>query len=480
MTNRNRDQLSFPRCKGRAVETDFSGGNVTSDAGVLLLRQADRRLGLTASIARMLSDPRRKASCEHTVLSMLRQRVYGLAAGYEDLNDHDSLRHDLAWQTAVERDSPAASSPTLCRLENRTDRETAVAIHRVLVEQFIASHPEPPTELILDFDATDDPVHGKQEGRFFHGYYDHYCFLPLYVTCRDQLLAAYLRPSNIDGAKHAWAILALLVKRLRQAWPDVRIVLRADSGFCRWRMLRWCDNNDVFYIVGLAKNKRINEIAAQQIDQARKGCEATRRKQRLFGNLRYAAHSWDRERRVIARIEHTSKGSNPRYVVTNLPGNGKKLYERIYCQRGEMENRIKEQMQLFSDRTSATRWWPNQFRLLLSALAYTLLEALRRLGLKGTELARAQVATIRLKLLKIGAVVVRNTRRVRFQLASGHPYQELFRLTAERLAAGCWIRAQGAAPGTRKITGPWRSPAQNPENAVFHHHQKSKNPTSTK
>ncbi len=434
MTNRNRDQLGFPGCKGRRVEADFSGGNVTSDGGLLLLRQADRRLGLTASIARLLSDPRRQASCEHTVLSMLRQRVYGLALGYEDLNDHDSLRDDLAWQTAVERDKPAASSPTLCRMESRADRETAVAIHRVLVEQFIASHPEPPTELILDFDATDDPVHGHQEGRFFHGYYDSYCFLPLYVTCRDQLLAAYLRPSNIDGARHAWAILALLVKRLRQAWPNVRIIFRGDSGFCRWRMLRWCDKNGVFYIVGLAKNKRINEMAARQIENARKRFDATGRKQRLFGDLTYGAHTWDRPRRVIARIEHTGKGSNPRYVVTNLPGKPQKLYERIYCQRGEMENRIKEQLQLFSDRTSAHRWWPNQFRLLLSSLAYVLMETIRRLGLKGTELARAQVATIRLKLLKIGAVIVRNTRRVRFQLASAYPYQDLFRLAIQRLA----------------------------------------------
>jgi hypothetical protein len=324
----------------------------------------------------------------------------------------------------------------LCRLENRADRETAVAIHRVLIDQFIASHPEPPTELILDFDATNDPVHGHQEGRFFQGYYDEYCFLPLYVTCRDQLLVAYLRPSNIDGAKHAWAILALLAKRLRKAWPNVRIILRADSGFCRWRMLRWCDRHEMYYIVGLAKNKRINKLAVRQIDQARKRFEATGRKQRLFGNLRYGAHSWDRQRRVIARIQHDSKGGNPRYVVTNLPGNGRKLYERIYCARGEMENRIKEQKMLFADRTSAHNWWPNQFRLLLSALAYTLLETVRRVGLKGTGLARAQVATIRLKLLKVGAVIVRNTRRVRFALSSAHPYQHLFRLVAARLKPG--------------------------------------------
>ncbi len=352
------------------------------------------------------------------------------------MNDHDTLRSDLAWQTAVERDQPPASSPTLCRMENRANREAAVAMHQVLVDQFVSSFDAPPTELILDFDATDDPVHGNQEGRFFHGYYDHYCFLPLYVTCRDQLLAAYLRPSNIDGARHAWAILALLVKRLRSEWPNARIIFRGDSGFCRWRMMAWCDRHGVYYILGLAKNKRINEEAAPLIEKARLRCEATGRKQRLFGNLSYGAHTWDRERRVIARIEHTTRGSNPRYVVTNLPGNSRQLYERIYCARGEMENRIKEQMQLFSDRTSATRWWPNQFRVLLSALAYTLLEAIRRLGLKGTELARAQVDTIRLKLLKIGAVIVRNTRRVRFGLSSAHPYQHLFWLVAARLKPG--------------------------------------------
>ncbi len=434
MTICSRDQLEFPGCKGRKVESDFSGGNVTSDGGLLLLRQADRRLGLTSSVARLLADPRRQASCEHTSLSMLRQRVYGLAAGYEDLNDHDTLRRDLAWQTAVERDKPAASSPTLCRLENRADRESALAMHGVLVDQFVASFAKAPTELILDFDATDDPVHGHQEGRFFHGYYDRYCFLPLYVTCRDQLLVAYLRQSDIDGAKHAWAILSLLVKRFRQEWPDVRIVFRGDSGFCRWRMLAWCDRHGVKYIVGMAKNKRINRMAFLLRYRARQRFDATGRKQRLFGNLRYGAHTWDKPRRVIARIEHEARGANPRYVVTNLPGNAKKLYERIYCARGEMENRIKEQQMLFADRTSAHRWWPNQFRLLLSALAYTLLEAIRRLGLKGTRLARAQVNTIRLKLIKIGAVIVRNTRRVRFRLASACPYQDLFRLVAQRLA----------------------------------------------
>ena len=425
----------FPACKSRKVEVDFNGGDITSDAGALLLRQVDRKIGLTRDLNKVLHDPRRKGSCEHTQLAMLRQRIYGLVLGYEDLNDHDTLRDDLALQTAVECDKALASSPTLCRLENRAERETAKEVSNLIVEKFIASFKEAPTRLVLDFDATDDPVHGQQQGRFFHGYYDHYCFLPLYVFCDSQLLAAYLRPSNIDGARHAWAILSLLVKRLRTEWPTVEIILRGDSGFCRWRMLRWCDNNRVGYIVGLAKNKRINAIAADLMAEAEAQYEATGEKQRLFGETMYAAKSWDRERRIIMKAEYGRQGSNPRYVVTNLPGDPQKLYDRDYCARGDMENRIKEQqLDMFSDRTSCHNWWPNQLRLLLSSLAYILVETIRRLALKGTELAKAQCGTIRLKLLKIGAVVTRNTRRVRMHLASACPYRPLFWLVARRLA----------------------------------------------
>ena len=425
----------FPACKSRKVDVDFKGGDITSDAGSLLLRQADRKLGLTRDLNKVLHDPRRKGSCEHSQLTMLRQRIYGLALGYEDLNDHDTLRGDLAMQTAVDSDRPLASSPTLCRLENRASRETATEISALIVEQFIASFKEAPTRLVLDFDATDDPVHGQQLGRFFHGYYDHYCFLPLYVFCGSQMLTAYLRPSNIDGARHAWAILSLLVKRLRKEWPKVEIILRGDSGFCRWRMLRWCDNHRVGYIVGLAKNTRINAIAANLMAEAEERFEATGEKQRLFSETMYAAKTWDRERRVIMKAEYGSQGSNPRYVVTNLPGDPKKLYDRDYCARGDMENRIKEQqMDMFSDRTSCHHWWPNQLRLLLSSLAYILIESIRRLALKGTELAKAQCGTIRLKLLKIGAVVVRNTRRVRMHLSSSYPYKPLFWDVASHLA----------------------------------------------
>jgi len=277
-------------------------------------------------------------------------------------------------------------------------------------------------------------VHGRQEGRFFHGYYDHYCFLPLYVFCRDQLLVSYLRPSKIDAAKHAWAVLALLVKRLKAAWPKVKIIFRGDSGFCRWRMLAWCERHDVGYIVGIAKNERLNALTAH-LQRDALDCYSERgTKVHWFTAFAYGARSWERKRRVIAKIEHTDKGSNPRYVVTNLEGQPQGLYDKFYCARGDMENRIKEQqLDLFAGRTSCHRWWANQFRLLLSSLAYTLLEAIQRLALHGTELAHAYVGTLRLKLLKIGAVILRNTRRIRFLLSSACPYQALFFTVAARL-----------------------------------------------
>ena len=429
--------FEFPVCKHRAVQGSFTGGQLTSDGGVPLLRQVDRRLGLTRALARALPDARRQASCEHSLRELIGQRVFSLCLGYEDLNDQATLRHDLALQTAVDTDQNLAHPSTLCRWENAAEGKTAWAMHAVLVEQFIASQATPPAELVLDFDATDDPVHGQQEGRFFHGYYDQYCFLPLYVFCGEQLLVAYLRPSNIDVARHAWAVLALLVKRLRQAWPRVRIIVRADSGFCRWRMLQWCDRHDVGYVVGLAKNSRINELAQPLVEQAAQQYAATQAKQRLFGAVRYAALSWDRQRRVVVKAEYTAQGSNPRYVVTNLNEPPAVIYDQRYCARGEMENRIKEQqLALFADRTSCHRWWANQFRLLLSAVAYTLMEALRRLGCAGTQWARAQCDTLRLRLLKIGAVVLRNTRRVRLLWSSSYPWLEEFGRVVAQLASG--------------------------------------------
>lgn len=433
MTQCYQETLDFGRVQRRRVELGFDGGEISSNGGALLLRQADGVLGLTRSMAAALDDPRQSGRCTHRLADLLRQRVYGLALGYEDVDDHTQLRFDTVLQTACGRVHPLGSASTVGRVERRADRAAAWALHAVLVEQFIASFKTPPAELILDFDATDDAVHGTQEGRFFHGYYDHYCFLPLYVTCGEQLLVSYLRPSNIDGAKHAWAILALLVKRLRQAWPQVEIIFRGDSGFCRWRMLAWCDRHDVGYIVGLAKNKRLLFQAQSLMRVAEERFETTGEKQRLFWRTNYAAATWDAPRSVIIKAEHGLRGANPRFVVTNLDGDAQALYDTLYCARGEMENRIKEQMQLFADRTSAHRWWPNQFRLLLSSFAYVLMQAIRRIALAGTELARAQVATIRLKLLKTGAVVVRNTRRIRLMLSSAHPHQRLFALAAARL-----------------------------------------------
>jgi hypothetical protein len=418
------------------VQASFTGGDVSSDGGLLLVRQADRHLKLTTTLANCLPDPRDPTKVIHPLVTLLRQRIYGLCQGYEDLNDHDHLRTDVALQTAVEQDDELASASTLCRWENSADRHAAWQVHQWWVEQFIASQAPPPSELVLDLDATDDPLHGKQEGAFFHGYYGQYCFLPLYVFCGERLLVAYLRPSNIDVARHAWAIVALLVKRMRQAWPTVKIVVRGDSGFCRWRLLRWCDRHDVNYIVGLAKNERLLVLAQPLIEQAAMQYEQTQQKQRLFGTIQYAAHTWDRARRVIVKAEHTAQGRNPRFVVTNLSGDAQMLYDELYCARGEMENRIKEQqLGLFADRTSCHGWWANQWRLLLSALAYTLMETLRRIGLAGTELARAQCSTIRLKLLKIGAVLVRNTRRVRLLLSSSYPDRKLFGQVAEALGS---------------------------------------------
>lgn len=434
MTKRNAKKIVFNRVFNRKFEADFSGGEITSDAGGALLREADRQLDLTRRMAEVFSDSREKEKVKHDALEMIRQRVFAIALGYEDLNDHDHLRHDPLFRMLAGKDAALASSPTLCRFENAVTRAILWCIAQELVETFIASFKSAPRELVLDFDATDDLIHGQQEGRFFHGYYDNYCFLPLYVFCGERLLAAYLRPSNIDGAKHAWALLALLVRRLRTEWPDIRIVFRGDAGFARWPMLRWCERHGVDYIVGLAKNGRLNEIAADIHAKAERRFNETGEKQRVFGEIFYAAGTWDRKRRVIVKAEHDKRGANPRYVVTSLVGDPGYLYEEIYCARGEMENRIKEQqLHLFADRTSAHEFDVNQLRVLLSAAAYVLMEHIRRVGLAGTELARAQCQTIRLKLLKIGAVVVRNTRRIVLHMASGYPFAGVFEQTVRRL-----------------------------------------------
>ena len=319
-------QVPFAKLGRRAIDFHFDGGDVSSDGGLLLLRQVERRLGLLKAVAQMLPDPR-NPWLVHTTEQLLRQRVFGLCQGYEDLNDHDRLRDDLALQTAVGKDQAAASSPTLCRFENHADRAAAVVTQRVLVEQFIASFKKAPEELVLDFDATDDLVHGDQKGRHFSAYYDNYCFLPLYVFCGEQLLVAYLRPAKKDAALHAAAILKLLVTRLRQAWPGVRIIFRGDSGFCRPPLLSWCERNYVHYVVGMGKNSRLLADAQWWREQAARAFADTQQPQHIFGEFSYRAGSWPCHRRMIAKAEHNAKGANPRFAVTNLRDAPQALYE---------------------------------------------------------------------------------------------------------------------------------------------------------
>jgi len=430
--------MLFASLNRKIIQADFNGGSITSDAGALLLRELDKRIGLTEAISSCIPDPRHPLYTVHQQRTMLAQRIFGIALGYEDLNDHQSLRNDPLFQIISERgiedDQPLASPPTLCRLENRVSRKALARISEVFVETFIRSYKKAPDELILDFDATDDLVYGNQEMRFFHGYYDHYCFLPLYVFCGSQLLVAYLRPSNIDGAMHSRAILKLLVEKLRRQWPKTRIIFRGDSGFCRWRMMRWCDKHNVGYITGLSGNDVLYRQAISWTEQSAEQFKQTGIKQRIFGQFMYAAQTWDSQRRVIVKAEHLIQGANTRFIVTNLKGEPQKLYDEIYCQRGEAENRIKEQqLGLFSDRTSCHDFIANQFRVLLSAAAYILMDTLRREALAGTELANAQVDTIRLKLLKIGGRIVCSVRRIVLHLAGGYPLKELFAFILARL-----------------------------------------------
>lgn len=433
MTSIEQQSFVFSSNNGRRIVGKFDGGDISSDGGLMLVREVDRRLKLTQQVSRLIDDPRQRGKIRHQAATMIRQRVYGMCTGDEDLNDFDELRHDPLWQSACEVDTPFAGKSTLCRFENKADRELALGVHEILIERFLASYPEPPEEIILDFDATDDPVHGHQEGRFFHGYYDHYCFLPLYVFCGDQLLVAYLRKSRRSAARHAAPILKFLVERIRQEWPQVKIIMRADSGFCTDRMLFWCDTHGVDYLIGLKRNEVLLRESESFLSEAKQRFEQTGQKQRLFGGIIYGAKSWALKRHVICKAEHTAKGSNPRFVVTSLDGDEAELYDKLYCARGEMENRIKEQMMLFSDRTSAHRWWANQWRVLLSALAYTLMETIRRVGLKGTEFAKTQCHGIRLKLIKIGTLIERTKTRVRLRLPSSYPHKQTFIQCLRRL-----------------------------------------------
>lgn len=444
MTQRTTTPLPFTSTRRRQIHADFSGGQITSDAGALLLRQADRNIGLIAALDEVIPDPRNPELITHPQATMLAQRIFGIAAGYEDLNDHQQLRSDPLWQTLTDHPGSdqhpqLASPPTLCRLENRTARQTLVRMATVLLDTFINSLPTPPEQLTLDLDATDIEIHGHQEERFFHGYYDSFCFLPLYIFCGKQLLVAYLRPSCNDASLHVRAILRLLIGRLRAAWPNVRITIRGDSGFCRWQLMRWCDRKNVRYILGLARNPVLERLAAplsDMVEDYHEKDQRSYRSYRAYGWCHYGAASWDRSRRVIIKAEHLggdNPKSNPRFVVTNLPGDAQELYEQVYCERGEMENRIKEQGQLFATRTSCHKFVANQFRVLLAASAYVLMEYVRRVGLRGTELENAEVRTIRLRLLKIGAWVQKTVRRVVVRMASSYVWRELFEQVVERL-----------------------------------------------
>jgi hypothetical protein len=428
--------MSFGRLGRREIQANFEGGALSSDGGLMLLRQVDRRIGLSQAVAAALHDSRNQALITHELRDLVAQRLYALCCGYEDLNDHAALRNDPLMQTAVGKADELGSSPTLCRLEKRATRADIVALNRVLIEQFIASQGSCPGELVLDIDASDIPLHGYQEQTGFHAYYDHYCYLPLYVYCGQSLLACVLRPSRIDGAKHAAAVIKLIVTRLRQAWPAVRIIIRGDSGFCRQRLIRWCERHGVSYVIGMARNARLHRHVAQWETEMEVRYNETQVKQRLIRQFTYAAKSWDRERRLITRLEFGAQGTNPRFIVTNLDRPAEELYDQLYCQRGEAENRIKEtQLDLFGTRASCHQFLSNWLRILLSALAYTLMQRLREIALANTDLARATAATIRVKLLKIGAAILRNTRRIRILLASHHPLRHLYFIAANALAS---------------------------------------------
>lgn len=436
MPNCTGQEMLFGRVGRRVIEANFEGGALSSDGGLMLLRQADKRIGLSKAVAKALHDPRDPARITHELADLVAQRLYGLCCGYEDLNDHDSLRSDPLMQTAVGTIEALGSSPTLSRLETGATRADIVALNRVLVDQFIASQGERPGELVLDIDASDIPLHGQQERAEFHRYYDHYCYLPLYVFCGKSMLTCVLRNSRIDGAKHAAAVIKLIVTRLRAAWPAVRITVRGDSGFCRQHLIRWCERHAVGYVIGLARNARLERCVTEWEDALAEAFETTGTKQRAIHEFGYAAKSWDRNRRVITRLEFGHQGTNPRFIVTNLDRAAADLYDGLYCQRGEAENRIKEtQLDLFGTRTSCHKFLANWLRTLLSALAYTLMQRLREIALATTDLAKASAATIRVRLLKIGAAVIRNTRRIRILLASHHPQRDIYFIAANTLAS---------------------------------------------
>lgn len=450
------DRIEFKWHGRRRVLGSFSGERVTSDAGALLLREVECRRRIVKRFADCFVDHRDSRYTEHSVSALVAQRIYGLALGYEDVDDHDRLRHDPLLALLVgkhdvlgkerrrqrDRDSALAGKSTLNRLELADEDADAgsryckivydqAAIDRLLMTVFLESFEVPPKRIVLDVDATDDPIHGNQEGRFYHGYYNCYCYLPLYIFCGDFPLCARLRPSNIDPADGVLDELVPIVTQIRQTWPDVDIVLRGDSGFARDYLMSWCEKNGVDYVLGLARNPRLERAIRKQMKKARRKWLRTQRAARIFHGFSYRTlTSWSRSRRVVGKAEYLKKGANPRFVVTSFSAaqcRADRLYEKLYCARGEMENRIKEQqLDLFADRTSTHKMRSNQLRLYFSTVAYLLMSELRRLGLAGTELARAYVGTIRGKLLKIGATVLVSVRRITFKFSSAYPFRNLF------------------------------------------------------
>jgi hypothetical protein len=445
MTECTQSSFGFKACGKREIVARFDGGTISSDGGAFLLRQTDQRLNLLSRLAVCFLDGRNQEQVEHSILEMLSQRIYGLALGYEDINDHEQLRTDPVFGILAGRkelEEPLAGKSTLNRMELGTgtkDRYKKItfwkdAIDELLVKVFLESHQKAPDEIILDVDTTDLPLHGKQEGRFFHGYYDSYCYLPLYIFCGGHILCARLREANHDAAYGSLQEIRRIVMQIRATWPDVKIILRGDSGFCRNELMSWCENNSVDFVFGLARNQRLRKIIGAQMHQATQQWNQTGKPARVFTEFPYKTKKtkkggWDRERRVVAKAEHIDGKENPRFVVTSLTSEqwkAKALYEKLYCGRGDMENRIKEQFRLFADRVSAETMRANQMRLYLSAMAYILVSGLRRLGLKATELAEAQVSTIRTKLLKIGAQIRVTARKVWVSMASSYPWQDLY------------------------------------------------------
>lgn len=455
-TECNQQSFGFHALGRRKIVARFDGGRITSDGGALLLRETERLTGIIRQFAACFTDHRDPDRIEHTVDELVAQRLYALALGYEDLNDHDDLRHDPLLAVLAGKEDPLghnrrrcedrgkalAGKSTLNRLELTPVRASAksrykkitldrTAVKNLFTDVLLQSHETPPQRIVLDLDATDDLIHGHQAGRFFHGYYKNYCYLPLYIFCGEHLLCARLRPSNLDASAGSVKELARIVSRIREQWPQVQVVIRGDSGFCREEIMTWCEANDVDFVLGLAKNKRLIREIAGELEQAKLAFETTHRPSRVFRDFTYQTReSWARCRRVIGKAEHLGKGSNPRFVVTSLSADAcdaQSLYEDEYCARGDMENRIKEQqLCLFADRTSAATMRANELRLWFSSVAYTLMTALRRLGLEGTALAQAQCDTIRLKLLKIGAKILVTVRKVWVSLTEGCPYQRIF------------------------------------------------------